>query len=183
MTDLDHRISRHDAIGLEVVFGQLVQGSDDARDEGFGIALFHGGAQPVGDDGARRIGPDRAGDAERDLDALGDPARHGDEEVGRGQEVRAAQDIQGDDPVLDPVGPHDHAAAVRSPGLVQFDHAPQAEPDAAGVRPDLVHRTAGAVDAIGAQFAGRLGQFGQVQRNDPAAFHATAAGPAREKGK
>ena len=59
----------------------------------------------------------------------------------------------------------------------QVDDPPQAEPDAAGVRPHGVDRTARRLDAIGAQLAGRLGQFGQVQRNGPTAFDAGAAGP------
>ncbi|MNT40067.1 hypothetical protein D3C72_1763600 [compost metagenome] len=44
-------------------------------------------------------------------------------------------------------------------------------------------RTAGPVDAVAAQLARGLGQFGQVQRNDAAALDAAAAGPVGKEGK
>lgn len=153
----------------------------NAGQEVGGVAGLDRRAQPVSDDGADGKGPDRAGDAEGDLDAFGDPAGDGGEEGLGGQKVAGAQDIERDDAVLDPVGPDDDAAAVRAPVVGQFDHAPQAEPDAAGLGPHGVDRTAGAVDAIAAQFARRLGQLGQVQRNGAAAFDAAAAGPAGQQ--
>ncbi|MNN43162.1 hypothetical protein D3C81_1573850 [compost metagenome] len=165
------------------MLGQLVQRGDDAGDEVLGVAFLDGGAQPVGDHGAGRIGPDRAGDAKRHLDPLGDPAGDRSEEVHARQEVGAAHDIEGDLAALDAVGTDDDAAAVGSPLVGQFDRPPQAEPDAEGLRPDFVHRAAGPVDAIAAQLARRLGQFGQVQRDHAAALDAAAAGPVRQKGK
>ena len=57
----DHRIARDDAVGLEVVLGQLVQRAQDAGQEIGGVAFLHRRAQPVGDDGAGGIGSDGAG--------------------------------------------------------------------------------------------------------------------------
>uniref|UniRef100_A0A0N4Z3T1 Type VI secretion system tip protein VgrG n=1 Tax=Parastrongyloides trichosuri TaxID=131310 RepID=A0A0N4Z3T1_PARTI len=178
-----YRIAGGDPVRLEVVLRQPIQRSENAGEEILRVAVLDRRAQPVGDDGARRIGPDRAGDAQRDLYPLGDPARHSDEEVHARQKIRAAQHIQGDHPILDPVGPHDDAAAVRPPVIRQFDRPPQTEPHATRLRPDGVHRTPGPVDAIAAQLARRLGQFGQVQRDHAAALDAAAAGPVGKKGK